>query len=334
MARLCICFCLLTWLTACEKDLVGDPRWVFYSPASTGLLEDGQPDLEGELLFNQGDLYVAGYVLLRFDGDEWTSLYRNAPADYYTALAFAPNNQLWMARRSVDAGTTSLQYYENESWTTLNLPASFATLLIRDFYFETAERFWMATNGGLLQYSNGGWSLQNTGNSSLPHNDLHRVFQWDNRLFLFSTGSQPRILEQQGSTWLVQTTSEVPVPLNDVRFDAEGRFWLGGGGVAQWDITSDSWRAWSAAELDLQIPLRSLAVWGNDFWMATRNGLLEYQNQATERYTAGNSRIVSNNCIDVRFGPDGALWMSLAADAGAGYQSGIMRFEASKTYQP
>lgn len=331
MLRLYCFACLLLLGTACEKSWVGDPRWELYSPASTGLLENGQPDLEGQLLFNEGNLYVAGYVLTRFDGQEWQILYRNAPADYYTALAFAPDNRLWMARREVNAGSTRLQYYENEEWRSISLPDSLKQLQIRDFSFETAERFWMATNGGLLRYENGNWSLQNSSNSNLPNNNLHRIFQREGQLFLFSTGSIPRIMQQQGNSWILlnQANAPLPIPLNDLRLDAAGRFWLGGGGVTRWNPSSNSWQNWSERELELQTPLRRIAIWGNDFWMATRNGLLGYQDGKIQRYTASDSRIVSNRCVDLRFGPQGNLWISLGADEEAGYRSGVMRFEAT-----
>lgn len=330
-------FFLLCWLLlsgwACEKSLVGDPRWEFFSPAATGLFQNGQPDLEGRLYFNQGDLYLAGYVLLRFDGQNWEELYRNAPADYYTALAFAPDNRLWMARRLVNAAETRLQYYENDTWVEQPFPDSLSSLQVRDFYFESTDRFYLATNGGLLRYDAGIWTLQNSSNSSLGSDDLHRILSWQNRLFVFKTGSLPLLFEQQGSNWLPQT-GPLPSPLNDVRLDAQGRFWLAGAEVARWNIEENSWTTWSAERLGLQGAIRRIAPRGENFWLATRNGLLEYKSEELRRYTSNNSRIVSNICIDIRFDTEGALWMSLGNDTEAGYQSGLMRFQADAVYLP
>ena len=271
-------------------------------------------------------------------GNQWMNYNVNnstVPMNFISDIAIGENNK-------VIIGTLSgIALYENGIWTSINTSnTAISSHSVTDIYQEptsynvitgevrTPEIFMLATEGGVVSYSQSSWSDNEGVNNLLPSRNLSCLtyqasfnsFQWvigtrDTGVFIWDTYTLHGpityhkyntnfISNQVTAVEMVRGTHEVyaAFKLSSGIHDAIGMLYFQ-------DATRD--RVWHEINLDFAV-INCILVNFEATWVATNNGLYKLLNrtQIAEHYTKDNSPLPSDNIYDLKLDRANNLWMA------------------------
>jgi ligand-binding sensor domain-containing protein len=256
-----------TWKHYTTKDGLGADFIIWYEHTLT--------------VSSAGVLWVAkfGGGVSRFDGESWTTYTteNGLLADKVTAVAIAPNGDLWCAHPVPDCG---ISHFDGKTWTfytTSDIGLTFCNLL--NIAFDPDGTLWATGSNFVLRYDGETWTKFSSEVGLKIPVGLYMDIGPDGKVWISGGG----VSCYDGSAWShhsfeeigAKAGAEVVVPL---AVDSENVLWVGvlGEGVFRYD--GKSWTKFAPKGGPVLNNVLSIAV-GPDgaLWFGTNVGISRYQ---------------------------------------------------------
>ncbi len=262
-------------------------NWTVYHVANSLLPSN---NISALTLDNYGNLWIGtkpyqnvGGGLARFNinDDSWTvynTINSELPSNTVTSLLTDKNQNIWIGTE----GGGLVKISNQSEWTLYNENnSSLSSNVIIDINYDNLDKIWIATDYGIsiLNTLINTWTVYNKFNSPLPGNLIKRInFSPDYKQVWISSNSG--LIKKQDSNWLVYTTenSQLPVNnINDAKADSSGFIWIA---TANGLIKTDefNWQIYNTSNSSLT---------DNNIQMI----VLEYLNKnTTDKFLASNNQ--------------------------------------------
>ncbi|HOI30269.1 MAG TPA: two-component regulator propeller domain-containing protein [Melioribacteraceae bacterium] len=264
--------------------------------------------------------------------NQWTVYkYPNLPDNRIYTMAVDHSGNKWFGTYAGLVrltGSTWTSYYTTNSGLPNNTVYSMA--------IDANGHKWIGTNGGGLAYFTGlstgqsGWTVYNTGNSNLPHNNVRYSIVIDNQSNKW-IGSLGGLSKFDGQNWTNYNSSNSQLPYNEIRdmvLDQNNELWIATpDGLARFN-RSQAWTVYKPSNpiSSTGLPhnnIMSISIAPNGVkWIGTSGGLVRYDNTTMTTFKTSNSNIPTNSITAVAAESNSVIW--LGTD-----QYGIVKYDGT-----
>jgi ligand-binding sensor domain-containing protein len=255
--------------------------------------------------------------LARFSNKSWTvydTINSGLHSQFVTAIALDKNGDVFI-------GTArGLTIYDGTTWKACSsLKNAFITKILYD---EKTDVVWVGTDKGLCRYDGSIWQRYDDPNSSLIDGHINSLAVDQNgTLFVGSFDYYSfigRLLKFDGVTWTSTRLDwkELPSSFPDALLvDADNVVWMGvkgtmGGMMVR--IHDDDWKIFNRLNTDcaaISGGINAIEVQGATKWIASGNGLIEYNGTTWRYYNANNSMLPDNYIFALAIDKNGDKWI-------------------------
>jgi ligand-binding sensor domain-containing protein len=287
-----------------------DPKWVVYTTANSGIVDDITNSL---LIDKQNNKWVATYKgVSKLQDSTWTS--------YSVTNSGLPNNTVYsigLDSQDVKWFVTlgGLAKFNGTSWTNYRYPTlnSSTTMAIgNDFAIDGQGNKWIGTSlDGVLKLDNSGnWTKYNTTNSGIPNNSVRDIAidLQGNKWFVTRKG----ISKFDGINWITYNRSNSGL-LNDstlrcVTIDKQGNKWFGSDnkGVTKFDGTN--WTTYNSANSGLtDNSIKEIGVDAQgDIWFCSYFNITKFNGTTWKKYSNPS---LFYDILSIGFDKEGNKWV-------------------------
>jgi ligand-binding sensor domain-containing protein len=292
-----------------------DPKWVVYTTANSGIVDDITNSL---LIDKQNNKWVATYKgVSKLQDSTWTS--------YSVTNSGLPNNTVYsigLDSQDVKWFVTlgGLAKFNGTSWTNYRYPTlnSSTTMAIgNDFAIDGQGNKWIGTSlDGVLKLDNSGnWTKYNTTNSGIPNNSVRDIAidLQGNKWFVTRKG----ISKFDGINWITYNRSNSGL-LNDstlrcVTIDKQGNKWFGSDnkGVTKFDGTN--WTTYNSANSGLtDNSIKEIGVDAQgDIWFCSYFNITKFNGTTWKKYSNPS---LFYDILSIGFDKEGNKWFGASFD--------------------
>jgi ligand-binding sensor domain-containing protein len=213
---------------------------------------------------------------------------------------------------------------------------------VRAIAQENDSTYWIGTDyGGLAKFDGNNWTVFNTANSGLPHNDVRGIVIDGHNKWIGTIGGG--LAKFNDTTWTIYNSSNSGLPHDNilsVTMDAGGNLWIGTtwvwsslppgalGGAVRFDKVG-SWTNYNPSNSGIAAyNVRTInATDTNELWFGTINGLSKKVGNTWTTYNTGNSPLPYDDVRDIKIDTTGDLW--IGTYSGGGPTGGIAKYDGA-----
>jgi ligand-binding sensor domain-containing protein len=278
------------WIAAekAEKFNPATEEFISYDSGNSGMSINKAHDI---LEDHSGNIWIAldldeGIVTMY---DTVTKTWSSNNPDNIHVLSMFEDSQdnLWFG--TWDHGVRKFNPY-TETWDTFTVENSgLASNIIykRGIMEDSLGNMWFGTAGdwgdvgGLCKFDGVNWTVYNTGNSSIPNNQIVcSIMDSNDNIWMGFSWNEVGLCKFDGTNWTTYNTSNSEIPSNFVNIiyeDDQGHIWCGtGNGVSEFD--GINWTSYNSDNSGLTVNNVVSIVQDakGDMWFGTVNGLFKF----------------------------------------------------------
>ncbi|MGH1436304.1 MAG: DUF7619 domain-containing protein [Lewinella sp.] len=247
------------------------------------------------------NIWLAGYDLSRFDGENWELFYREETgfeSSVRQAVIDPQTCGVWFALWSNGPDEPEVGYYDGSDFTTFDIGSTSA----RCIDVSTSSTLYVGTHTmGLAVREDDQWTFFNEGNS--PLNNHVRSVKMHSNGALWVGSRDEGLARWENGEWTIFDASNSPVTANCywIYEDSEQNLWVSAdGGLAKYDGTE-----WEFLALDPSF----FGVTGmkedvdGHFWLSVTYGVVYWNGYSTSFYNIENTGMTSSYIREIVIDP-------------------------------
>lgn len=175
------------------------------------------------------------------------------------------------------------------------------------------------------------WKIYNKSNSTLSSDSISNVAIGHSGKVWVVTGRASGVIHTfDGVEWdNVVVPDAMRCRINDIQIDQTGRLWVCCTEDTVLLFGGEQWEQFIYPDIDI----RDFQVGNasNEFWLATRSGLIQYNGSAWQAFTMNNSGLLTNELACLAKDVDGSIWVGSHRDpmSSAG-EDGLFRYDGTE----
>lgn len=232
------------------------------------------------------------------------------------------NNTTWTVGMAVDKANNvwiesgdHIVKYDGKNWITFDTSNS-PLKSVNKIRVDNKGSVWFCTFFGLIKYDGENWTKYTTANSKLVSDDIKDVYiENDATIWIATNKGINKVVK---GDWRLFNDSNSNLPDNNItciKGDLAGNIWAGTGAKNNYFLIKID--TTNSVSYNMSTLVSSL-IWNitidnktNKVWLATHNGLVNFDGKEFVQYDNSNSIIPSNNIVsDVLIDRKGNKWVS------------------------